>query len=185
MGGYGSSRWMNHVRKNTIEECVLLNLGQLIRSGLFLNPTPQSLFAAPVTSHSRLSIRFLFEQGPSLTRHVTLFLSLQDSGQTAEFQQRIPITTIPWAGGRFREFFTCPGLTETCGRHCVRVYLPPGSLKFACRQCHDLTYLTCRACHDLDFLVRGSMPPELKQRLIRMFRVKRRMAQLRRARLRS
>jgi len=57
-------------------------------------------------------------------------------------------------GGRggFRRWFCCP----VCGRRMFKLYRPPGSNVFACRQCHDLTY-RCVQEHDkrLDWLVKA------------------------------
>jgi hypothetical protein len=54
-------------------------------------------------------------------------------------------------GGQ-RRWFRCPG----CGRRMFKLYRPPPSSFFACRQCHNLTY-RCVQEHDarLDRLVSG------------------------------
>lgn len=48
-------------------------------------------------------------------------------------------TTQSWVGG-MRWWFACPA----CGRTVQRLYLPPlpSEQAFACRHCHDLTYLS-------------------------------------------
>jgi hypothetical protein len=54
--------------------------------------------------------------------------------------------------GSQRQWFRCP----RCGRRMFKLYRPPGSPFFACRQCHDLTY-RCLQEHDprLDWLVKA------------------------------
>jgi hypothetical protein len=54
-------------------------------------------------------------------------------------------------GGQ-RRWFRCP----RCGRRMFKLYRPPGSPFFACRQCHELTY-RCVQQHDarLDWLVKA------------------------------
>ena len=41
----------------------------------------------------------------------------------------------------------CPGLAGVCGRRVSAVYLPPGAMVYACRQCHGLVYASSQG-HD-------------------------------------
>ncbi len=34
MGGIGSTRWDGHIRKTTVEECLVLSVGDVLRSGV-------------------------------------------------------------------------------------------------------------------------------------------------------
>ena len=57
--------------------------------------------------------------------------------------QAIPLHWTPARDGGRRLGFACPTGWQTesrCGRPCRLLYLPPGTHRFACRDCHNLTY---------------------------------------------
>lgn len=56
----------------------------------------------------------------------------------------------PTRRGRRRWWLVCGG----CGRHILKVYLPPGTGRFACRTCWRLSYASCRDSHHFDNLYR-------------------------------
>jgi hypothetical protein len=64
-------------------------------------------------------------------------------------EDHIEITSIPspLRSGRRRYFLLCPGLADPCGRRVGKLYLPPGEGRFACRDCHNLTYRSSKK-HD-------------------------------------
>jgi hypothetical protein len=80
------------------------------------------------------------------------YRTADSTGEEAELT--IPlIVTRPYFGG-LRYWFACPGDTPdgACGNRVRALYLPPGETKFACRNCHDLTYASSRMSHAFDRL---------------------------------
>ena len=47
---------------------------------------------------------------------------------------------------RKRYYFRCPGLNRSfpCRKRVSKLYMPRGEDRFACRECHDLTYRACK-----------------------------------------
>ena len=61
-------------------------------------------------------------------------------GESIDYIVQLTTTSLPWGGNRY--WFTCPN--STCRRRVGKLYLPPGSIYFACRACHGLTYRSCQ-----------------------------------------
>jgi hypothetical protein len=57
--------------------------------------------------------------------------------------QSIAMTSALCFARGTRRAFLCPG----CGRRCFKLYRPMPTCRFACRACHDLTYLSAQR-HD-------------------------------------
>lgn len=53
--------------------------------------------------------------------------------------QQISLTAMPCPYGGQRWWLRCE-----CGARCGKLYLPPGAISYACRQCHDLRYRSQR-----------------------------------------
>lgn len=64
------------------------------------------------------------------------------TGQKTDYDYEIALTTVPCYFGSIRYFFTCPWFVkgEFCGRRVAVLY--KGAKHFACRHCHNLTYLS-------------------------------------------
>jgi hypothetical protein len=60
-------------------------------------------------------------------------------------------TTRPNYGGQ-RWWFSCPRMVggKECGRRVGKIYRAPGSRRFACRRCLDLSYESCQKSHRYD-----------------------------------
>lgn len=71
-----------------------------------------------------------------------IYSTAKDSEQKREFDYNVSIVSTPcnFKGKRF--WFICPLVKDNspCGRKVSKLYMPPGSLYFGCRKCHDLTY---------------------------------------------
>jgi hypothetical protein len=131
MGGMSSGRWGWHSKRQTVEDSLTLNLSQLAREGSF-------------RAGNSGSVRWL--RGEAETGAISFVVRQAEAGlvldlhyhlkQTGE-NVTVPIhleTTRPRFGG-IRWWGRCP-----CGRRVARLYLPSGATRFACRQCHELTY---------------------------------------------
>lgn len=157
MGGYRSTRWSGYERKTTVEECLVLLTGDLGRNGISENELNELFWI----DHRDWGI------------HACLFytLDLSEPGRPAIWmtlgrvtidgfkieQQRIKFeSTVSNRYGGVRWWFTCPSPGEVCGhRRCEKLYLRPGGLTFACRECHDLTYLSYLESYPYDPLLRA------------------------------
>lgn len=62
---------------------------------------------------------------------------------------RFRAVSSPCRFGGVRWWIVC-----TCGRRVLKVYRPPGELRFACRTCHELTYTSSQEAHRFEGLFR-------------------------------
>ena len=157
MGGYGSTRWGEHRKKTTVEQCLVLDAWKLARDGLLgVTPAAGSLrWTRTATGEEVASVGFRREAlGDALVFRV-LFATTRRTGEREEVDQAIPLRTTPTPRGRAWWWFACPLLVEgrACGRRVRMLYLPPRSRYFGCRRCHDLTYRSCQQSHQSDRLL--------------------------------
>ena len=69
--------------------------------------------------------------------YVKITYSLSDcEGGGTPFDSKVDLVTTPCNFGGVRYWFACP----TCGRRVGGLYLAPGSRRFMCRSCGNLTY---------------------------------------------
>lgn len=135
MGGYGSTRWGWHRRKLTVEECLKLDSGLLVKSQALRDG--YSGICEWTRSQSKIGweTKLLSENNYLFT----LSYCLTRSQGKEEF--RVPVlvfgTTMPRGGKRY--WFMCP--LKGCLKPMVRkLYLPTGANYFGCRSCHGLVY---------------------------------------------
>jgi hypothetical protein len=142
MGGYGSTRWGFHSKRQLIEDSKALSAYDLVRSvgrGLCAiswhrGDQPTGSIGVIVTEdRARLIYTYTPNGG-----------SPRDLDYPIAFQS----TPTPWGARRY--WLTCPA----CGRRVGKVYLPPGDQYFACRRCHDLAYRSNQEQHEFDGLYR-------------------------------
>lgn len=93
----------------------------------------------------------------SLGRHYTFEFAIVFAPQIAEIE-----STVSGAGARC-EWFRCPAFShsEQCGQRCRKLYWLNG--RFACRQCHDLAYISQRESR-ADRLIRKA--EKIRQRVL-------------------
>jgi hypothetical protein len=60
---------------------------------------------------------------------------------------RLRAVSSPCRFGGVRWWIVC-----SCGRRVLKVYRPPGGLRFACRTCHGLTYTSAQEAHKFEGL---------------------------------
>jgi hypothetical protein len=141
-----------HQKKRITEECWALDVTtfpQILRHN---SSIPGVLRAVRIDGKgSVLRVRYtlqpLAEADPTL---VVLSYHLDRGTAGQELVERVPLlTTRPNYGGA-RFWFACPFSSKTgepCRRRVGRLYLPPGELRFGCRQCHALTYKSSQESH--------------------------------------
>lgn len=144
MGGYGSGRWRDYVKKNTVEDCRSLDASRWTREKLLEDGAFRSgwwHWTDALTGEERASIGYeVNATRTELPPYVRLHYSLPRTGERLDY--KVPLeTTRPRLGG-LRWWFVCPLVVNgrTCGRRVGKLYLPPGGRYFGCRHCYDLTY---------------------------------------------
>lgn len=153
MGGYGSGRWQWHNKRLTAEASKRLyitqftaGLRQLERGesgALWYRPS----WACGDRPSGNISLT-LAKWGRESLRAQVSYTQTDYAGNKTEFDYSLEIafTLTPWGSRRY--WWLCP----TCGRRAGALYLPPGGRRFACRQCHNLTYQASQEAHKYDNL---------------------------------
>ena len=153
MGGNGSGRWSMHQKKRTTEECWALDVADLPQGPRQHGSTSGVLRAVRIDGKgSVLRVRYALEPSDEAGPLVVLSYHLDRGNAGQELVERIPLlTTRPNYGGA-RFWFACPlsKIGEPCRRRVGKLYLPPGELRFGCRQCHSLTYRSSQESHQYD-----------------------------------
>jgi len=67
----------------------------------------------------------------------------------------VQLTYSTLHGGGRCPYLLCPG----CGAHVRTLHLPPGRVRFRCRDCYDLTYRSCQESHKWESLFKQIAPP--------------------------
>jgi len=144
MGGYGSGRWGTHVKKNTVEDCRVLDASRWMREKILEEGSLRSgwwRWTDAQTGEERSSLVYeVNATGTELPPHVRLRYSITKTGENLDYQIRLE-STRPRLGGR-RWWFICPLVVNgrKCGRRVGKLYLPTGGKYYGCRHCYDLTY---------------------------------------------
>ena len=63
-------------------------------------------------------------------------------GNQTDYDYKVSLTTTPCNFGGVRYWFACP----SCCRRVVILYLAPGSVRFMCRHCNNLSYRSRNRC---------------------------------------
>lgn len=157
MGGHGSGRYCSMDPRPLVEDCLILDVNKLIRDKM-------------IQSHGTTKGILIWNQAPFGDvvasaeyncaviggRSVfTLLYATEAIHEVIDILLPITLDTTPQPNGGVRWWLTCP--VETNGHKCRRrvgkLYLPPGELRFGCRACHGLTYVSCRESHRYDRLL--------------------------------
>ena len=151
MGGHGSTRWGEHGRRWTVEECRYLSATRLARN-IVLEGEDAPLRkwtwrrSGPYGADLAVACR-TGRVGPTRAA-ANLSYDLPGSGPVNQASIILDATKPNYSGLRW--WFLCP----TCRRRTSKLYLPPKSWYFACRACHRLTYQSCQESHKWDLIAR-------------------------------
>ena len=154
MGGYGSGRWRGHDKKTTVEACLQLAVGRLVRDGLIAASSGIGTLSCTDLRTGQPTATLTFRRELSRDGLVFRLRYTATGWDRREHDVDEPIrlqTTRPPIGGT-RWWFTCPLAVDgrACGRRAGKLYLPPGERYFGCRHCHDLTYASSQRSHRWD-----------------------------------
>ena len=142
MGGLGSTKWRYHYRKTTVEESLVLSTKDLFRYPIPENDLAQIDWTDRRTGNIIAFMFYQFDQYDPSKRTLFTVVGRKIGDEVKMEEQWIRLVSANcgrYAGTRF--YFECPSFADRCNnRRCSKLYLPPGSLTLACRECHDLTY---------------------------------------------
>jgi len=130
MGGYLSGR---HGCRMVVESCLTLNVYEL-QKGQYRNTLTGKIFWRRLSTGEELAaIEFSRDGRPD---QITISYNAVVNGTTIPIQEGLGITKTRtnFAGSRY--WWLCPG----CQRRCGVLYIPPGTYRFRCRKCYNLTY---------------------------------------------
>jgi hypothetical protein len=140
MGGFGSGRPDSNSKKTTVEDCLALDVGAVVRAAR------QNRRLAGTTRWTRLdseagSINWAIDE---LTNPEQIYLSYRWRNEPVQFPLSI-VTTTPHFGG-LRYWAICPLVVNgrPCQRRVAKLYSPANCRYFGCRICLDLTYRSCQ-----------------------------------------
>ena len=157
MGGWGSGRWKDHTKAQTVEESLVLDIGDLVRKkilplGSFVGRPLEWTYTA--TGEKRASVWMTVDTLDPASSSV--LLKYETNGNPREYRVRLDSSRTPIGGTRW--WWRCPRVG--CGRRVAKLYLPPSSGLFLCRTCHALTYTSAQE-HDarVDRILRFGNPP--------------------------
>lgn len=136
MGGYGSGRSRTTCRKTVVEDCVhvssadlppVLNFGEPIRINL--------------RCHDGLILGYQFFQYEVLRGGLAAITS-EVKTKDGTVKDVVPVLATAARSGGERNCFGCPLWVggQMCLEPCRKLYCPPASDLFGCRNCHQLVY---------------------------------------------
>ena len=145
MGGYGSTRWNFHSKKDTVEDCRELSIAYFKRYGMLQAGAKYEnslIWRNAYTDEYRASIGYelnTLAPSPYIRLHYTI-TRWDDSQLKLDYHVRLETTPCNYGGVRW--WFICPLSVNgnSCERRVGKLYLPPGGHYFGCRHCYDLTY---------------------------------------------
>ena len=140
MGGWGSTRWNGYKRKWRVDECLCLDIDELVRAGLLHHTTSKIEFS----DENGQTTLLLFHLKPSDVpkySYLNLIFCVPSEGPIP-IREAVTLERRAQRLGGFRYYFISP----YCDAWRVRkYYLAPGSSTFACRNCQRLTYRSAAA----------------------------------------
>lgn len=147
MGGYGSTRWNDHMKKFTVEDCYNLDLSIWIRERVLredIHTIGNYYWQNFLTGEQTASIGYEINTLDSDSLWVRLYYRLNRTSEKIDYKVRLT-TTRPNFGG-LRWWFICPLVINNryCNRRVGKIHLPPGGSYYGCRHCYDLTYVSCQ-----------------------------------------
>ena len=133
MGGLGSGRWKNRVRK-TVESFRMLDIDQLREMGCL---RPGWSGACQWTDGIEVASINLRAEVKRLHLSYTVLVG---DGERQDMTETIPIVHLRCRFGGTRAFFICPGPGDgaDCGRRITKLHL--SQRYFLCRHCNQLAY---------------------------------------------
>jgi len=153
MGGYGSGRWGCSTKKNTVEDCLVLNINKLVRdlllySGLHAYGTLN--WTNTATGEKVSSCGYEVNTLNPSASWLRVFYALTRIDEKVDYTIRLTTTKAHFGGSRW--WYICPLVVNgrPCNDRVGKLYLPPGGKYYGCRICYNLTYTSCQGSHKYD-----------------------------------
>ncbi|MEP6988369.1 MAG: hypothetical protein ABI970_22385 [Chloroflexota bacterium] len=140
MGGSGSTRWVLHWKKTTVEECLKLKISDF-RRGKDLSVNTSGVLSWSNGTRIGYSLQ---QSNDGLMLKLGYQVTIGGVQSTRNPAIRISSTDCNYGGVRY--WFHCP----RCYKRVSNLHLLGGH--FACRKCHDLTYTSSQEAHQFDSL---------------------------------
>lgn len=158
MGGYGSGRRWGAFAKQTVEDCLQLDVNKLARDGLIRRTFASGslTWTNTATGKEDASAGFRLEPFGETGLVFRLIYTVTSRGEKHDVDEPIRLTTTQPHFGGLRWWFLCPLIVngQPCGHRVGKLYLPPGANYYGCRHCYDLTYSSAQEAHKFDGLYR-------------------------------
>ena len=147
MGGPGSTRWLGHSKKLTVEACSTLDANRFMQKGVFRESIHRSgiwSWQSPTTGEITSSLGYEVDTTDLHHSWIRLSYTITRSGEGISYKIELA-TTRPNFGG-LRWWFICPLSVNghSCYRRVGKIYLPPYAHYYGCRHCYDLTYTSAQ-----------------------------------------
>lgn len=147
MGGYGSGGGRYGSGKHSVEDGFKLDINFIVKNG---GITPRSAVLTWFRNEERIGsigYKITFNTG-----NPRIELNFTCNGESV--YEPIHLVSTPQPFGNERYWMLCPILRNgvPCHRRCCKLYQPPNSKYFGCRDCMNLTYQSCKDCHKFDGL---------------------------------
>jgi len=143
MGGFGSTRWAQHVKKTPVESCLRLGINDMMRGGLdpYRSETAFVRWESMWTGREHASIAMESQGGMLWFRY-----TVRDGGYAQNLRCGISLVSTTCHFGGVRWWFRCPRCTRRVGN----LYIAPYNGHLQCRTCHDLVYASAQTAHSDD-----------------------------------
>lgn len=138
MGGYGSTRWDNHLRQCTVNECHSYDLATVnIRD--YMQADEQSAYGYNWTANGEPSGNMAVVYLPDKLAIVLVYsIVYSDERPNDDIEQYIELETTPLNFGGVRYWMKCP----SCDKRVRTVHKPTTRKRFKCRTCWNLSYFS-------------------------------------------
>jgi hypothetical protein len=141
MGGYGSTRWNYHRSKETADNCYhvtikRLKLAEVMEAGRFVTAVYSWGDIATIGVHyypQNSYIKFVYD-------------AIGNGGKRQHFNEIVKVSKSSLYLGGFQYFVHCPN----CQRRGRTLYRPAYAVRYLCRDCHDLSYISSQESHKDD-----------------------------------
>lgn len=138
MGGYGSGRWHWHKKKITVGECKSFSVTDLTLSGFLednVTRTGYLTWTQPITGEIIAKIGVKLDTSNISASWLRLDYIIINNN----LSDLIILEKVKCNLGGTRWYMFCPICRE---KRVLKLFLPPAEMRFGCRKCHDLTYLS-------------------------------------------
>jgi hypothetical protein len=149
MGAPGSTRWNNHIKKCTVEDCLFLDINKLSSDRIVLegiNTFGILIFRKAKSDQVVSSVGYEINTLNFSSLFIILFYTILNTGQ--KIDSVIHLDHIEQYFGGVRFFFKCP----SCNKRVAKLYKPPCGIYYSCRKCHELIYRSSQEQHRFDGL---------------------------------